>query len=163
MDFLTIKNTEGFSYCIKEGNLQDFFSCKGDRQKKRTSLRILLLIICGKKHERFSVQQGFRAKFACCTFSSYWWVLKKSFFTLIYISSSSSSSSFSSHTDCTESPDSLGCPRGVMVKAMDCGIVVSEFVLQSHYYVYFRTNIFGKGMNPLILPAMGQIVPLLFF
>ena len=22
-----------------------------------------------------------------------------------------------------------GCPRGVMVKAMDCGIVVSEFVL----------------------------------
>ena len=27
-----------------------------------------------------------------------------------------------------------GCPRGVMVKAMDCGIVVSEFVLQSRYY-----------------------------
>ena len=24
-----------------------------------------------------------------------------------------------------------GCPRGVMVKAMDCGIVVSEFLLQS--------------------------------
>ena len=24
-----------------------------------------------------------------------------------------------------------GCPRGVMVKAMDCGIVVSEFILQS--------------------------------
>ena len=24
-----------------------------------------------------------------------------------------------------------GCPRGVMAKAMDCGIVVSEFVLQS--------------------------------
>ena len=24
-----------------------------------------------------------------------------------------------------------GCPRGVMVKAMDCGIVVREFVLQS--------------------------------
>ena len=24
-----------------------------------------------------------------------------------------------------------GCPRGVMVKAMDCGIVLSEFVLQS--------------------------------
>ena len=23
-----------------------------------------------------------------------------------------------------------GCPRGVMAKAMDCGIVVSEFVLQ---------------------------------
>ena len=26
-----------------------------------------------------------------------------------------------------------GCPRGVMVKAMDCRIVVSEFVLQSRY------------------------------
>ena len=48
-----------------------------------------------------------------------------------------------------------GCPRGVMVKAMDCGIVVREFVLQSRYYVHFRTNTLGKGMNPLILPAMG--------
>ena len=30
--------------------------------------------------------------------------------------------------------------RGVllMVKAMDCGIVVSEFVLQSCYYVHYR-------------------------
>ena len=25
----------------------------------------------------------------------------------------------------------IGCPRGVMVKAMNCGIVVREFVLQS--------------------------------
>ena len=48
-----------------------------------------------------------------------------------------------------------GCPRGVMVKAMDCGIVVSEFVLKSRYYVHFRANTLGKGMNPLILPAMG--------
>ena len=49
-----------------------------------------------------------------------------------------------------------GCPPlGVMVKAMDCGIVVSEFVLQSRYYVHFRANTLGKGMNPLILPAMG--------
>ena len=47
-----------------------------------------------------------------------------------------------------------GGPRGVMVKAMDCGIVVSEFVLQSCYYVHFRVNTLGKGMNPLILPAM---------
>ena len=30
------------------------------------------------------------------------------------------------------------CPRGVMVKVMDCGIVVSEFVLQSRYYVHFK-------------------------
>ena len=48
-----------------------------------------------------------------------------------------------------------GCPRGVMVKAMDCGIVVREFVRQSRYYVHFRANTLGKGMNPLILPAMG--------
>ncbi len=37
----------------------------------------------------------------------------------------------------------LGCPRGVMVKAMDCGIVVSEFELQSRYYVHFRANTHG--------------------
>ena len=43
-------------------------------------------------------------------------------------------------------------PRGVMVKAMTCGIVVREFVLQSRYYVHFRANTLGKGMNPLILP-----------
>ena len=40
-------------------------------------------------------------------------------------------------------------------KKKDCGIVVREFVLQSRYYVYFRANTLGKGMNPLILPAMG--------
>ena len=49
----------------------------------------------------------------------------------------------------------VGCPRGVMVKAMDCGIVVSEFVLQSLYYVPFRADTLGKGMNPLIFPSMG--------
>ena len=38
-----------------------------------------------------------------------------------------------------------------MVKAMDCGIVVSEFVLQSRYYVHFRANTLGKDMNTLIL------------
>ena len=42
-----------------------------------------------------------------------------------------------------------------MAKAMDCGILVSEFEFQSRYYVYFRANILGKGMNPFILPAMG--------
>ena len=57
-----------------------------------------------------------------------------------------------------ESPGNFkGCPRGVMVKAMNCGIVVREFVLQSRYYVHFRANTLGKGMNPLILPpAMGK-------
>ena len=44
----------------------------------------------------------------------------------------------------------MECPRGVMIRAMDCIIVVSEFELQSRYYVYF-----GKGVNLLILPAMG--------
>ena len=41
-----------------------------------------------------------------------------------------------------------GCPRSVMVRAMDCGIVVREFVLQSRYYVHFRANTLGKDMNP---------------
>ena len=45
--------------------------------------------------------------------------------------------------------------HGVMVKAMDCGIILSEFVLQSRYYVHFRANTLGKGMNPLILSVMG--------
>ena len=31
--------------------------------------------------------------------------------------------------------EDLGCPRGVMVKAMDSEIEVSEFELQSCYYV----------------------------
>ncbi len=48
-----------------------------------------------------------------------------------------------------------GYLHGVMVKAMDCGIVVSEFVLQSRYYVHFWANTHGNDMNPLILPAMG--------
>ena len=42
-----------------------------------------------------------------------------------------------------------------MDKAMDSGIVVSEFVLQSRYYIHFWANTLGKGVNPLILPAMG--------
>ena len=43
----------------------------------------------------------------------------------------------------------------VMVKAMDCGVVVSEFKLQSCHYIHFQANTLGKGMNPHILPAMG--------
>ena len=48
--------------------------------------------------------------------------------------------------------DNLECPRGVMVKAMDWGVIVSEFELQSRHYVHFRANTLPKGMNPLILP-----------
>ena len=56
-----------------------------------------------------------------------------------------------------------GCSCGVMVKAMDCRIVVSEFVFQSRYYVHLWANTHGKDMNHLIVPAMSYIVPLLFF
>ena len=45
--------------------------------------------------------------------------------------------------------------RGVMVKAMDSEIVISEFELQSHYYGHFRTNTLGKSMNPLNPPSYG--------
>ena len=48
-----------------------------------------------------------------------------------------------------------GCPHGVMVKALNLGILVSEFELQSRYYVHFRRNTLEKGMNPLNPPAMG--------
>ena len=47
-----------------------------------------------------------------------------------------------------------GCPRGVMVKVLDRGIVVSEFELQSRYFVHFQTNTLEKGMKPFALPAM---------
>ena len=40
-------------------------------------------------------------------------------------------------------------------KAMDYGIVVSKFEFQSRYYVHFRTNTLGKGMNPLYPPSYG--------
>ena len=35
-------------------------------------------------------------------------------------------------------------PRGVMVKAMDYGIVVHEFIPHSRYYVHFQANTTGK-------------------
>ena len=42
-----------------------------------------------------------------------------------------------------------------MVDELDCGMVVSQFELQSRDYVHFRTDTLGKGMNPLNHPAMG--------
>ena len=56
---------------------------------------------------------------------------------------------------------SLGCPRGVMVKAMNCGIVVREFVLQSRYYVHFRANTLGKGMKGTIISTFQSFSPIL--
>ena len=40
--------------------------------------------------------------------------------------------------------------RCVMVKVMDCGIVVSKIELQSRYYVHFWSYTLGKGMNQLL-------------
>ena len=48
----------------------------------------------------------------------------------------------------------VGCPCGVIVKVLDCGIIVRKFELQSGYYVHFRTNTCGKGMDLIILPTM---------
>ena len=43
---------------------------------------------------------------------------------------------------------------GVVANVLDCNIVVSEFELQSCYYVHFQT--LGKSVNPLIpAPYMG--------
>ena len=40
-------------------------------------------------------------------------------------------------------------------------LFISEFKPQARYYIFFLTN--GKDMNPLIPPAMGWILPVLFF
>ena len=56
-----------------------------------------------------------------------------------------------------------GTPHDGVVNVLDGDIVVSEFEFQSHYYVHFRTDARGKGINYLIYLIMGSIVPLLFF
>ena len=49
-----------------------------------------------------------------------------------------------------------GCPRGVMVKAMDSGIVSTLSSYSSRVITFTFGKIpLGKVMNPLILPAMG--------
>ena len=45
-------------------------------------------------------------------------------------------------------------PMGVVANMLDSDIIVSEFKLQSCYYVHFQINTVGKGVNPLIPPAM---------
>ena len=47
-----------------------------------------------------------------------------------------------------------GSPYGIVA------VVISEF--EFHYYVHFRSSALRKAMNPLILPAMVYIAPLLF-
>ena len=49
----------------------------------------------------------------------------------------------------------VGWPRGVMVKTMDCRIVVSKFVLQSRYYVHFRAKYPWERYEPLYPPSYG--------
>ena len=46
-----------------------------------------------------------------------------------------------------------GNPFSVVANKQDCDIIVSEFELQSFYYVHSQINTFGKGMNLLTLPA----------
>ena len=48
-----------------------------------------------------------------------------------------------------------GSPCDVMAKVLECEIVVYEFELQSQYHFHFWNNTIGKGMNPLILTAIG--------
>ena len=45
--------------------------------------------------------------------------------------------------------------RDVMVKAMDCEIIVSVFELQSRYYVHFEANTLGKVMTAPYPPSYG--------
>ena len=53
-----------------------------------------------------------------------------------------------------------GCPRRVMVKAMDCGIVVCEFALQSRYYVHWEryepTYPPSYGLNSTTAVLLGE-------
>ena len=46
----------------------------------------------------------------------------------------------------------------VVANVQHCNIVVSKFEHLSHDYFHFLTSTLGKGMNPLVLQAMGWIV-----
>ena len=46
---------------------------------------------------------------------------------------------------------------------LDCKIIVNDFEHQLHYYIHFQTNTIVKGMNIIIPPTMGWMVPLLLF
>ena len=59
-------------------------------------------------------------------------------------------------SSCRESHD-------LMVKVLNCGVEVSEFELQSRYYVHFQTNTREKDMKSLITSSIDCIVSLLFF
>ena len=57
----------------------------------------------------------------------------------------------------------VGSVCNVMANVLDCDNIVSEFELQSCYYVHFRTNALGKNINPLILhlcPSLTMVLAL---
>ena len=51
----------------------------------------------------------------------------------------------------------------VVVKMLNCVIVVSELRFQALFNIHLGINIFEKGMKPLIFPKMGIIEPLVVF
>ena len=46
-------------------------------------------------------------------------------------------------------------PRSVMAKVVDDSLVISDLIIQSHYYIHFRTNSPRKDKSLLITLAMG--------
>ena len=50
----------------------------------------------------------------------------------------------------------------VMAKVLDCSLEISNFELQSCYYVPFRLIILGEVKLPFP-PVMGKTAPLLFY
>ena len=47
-----------------------------------------------------------------------------------------------------------GWPRGVMVKAVDCEVVVSSYSSRAITFTFWQIPL-GKVLNTLVLPAMG--------
>ena len=44
--------------------------------------------------------------------------------------------------------------NGLVANMLDYDIIVSEFELQSRYYIHFETHTLRRGMRPFILPTM---------
>ena len=44
-------------------------------------------------------------------------------------------------------------PHSIEAKMLDCNSIASRFEFQSHYYIHFQTNTFGKGVNSFISPS----------
>ena len=51
--------------------------------------------------------------------------------------------------------------HGVVANVLDCDIAISEVEINSRYYVHFRTNTFGKGMNSPSYELKSAIIVLL--